>query len=664
MTDAINAKNQILALTQDLNQHNHAYHVANEPTITDGEYDQLFKQLQVLEAKYPQFILPDSPSHRAGHTGSSHFTKVKHTVPMLSLENVFSTEELHAWLKSNAGSPTDYAVESKVDGLSLSLKYVNGMLVQAVTRGDHETGDDVTANAKTIKDIPLRLPNRLTLEVRGEVYLAKKNFDKLNSKLPEAEKFANPRNAAAGSLKQKDSKICASRELGFFAYYVVNPAATFCASLQTSLLVELVSLGFKQAYSIWAKDHELATVIKNFSALRQSLPYDIDGCVIKVNSLEAQKALGNKTRAPRWAVAYKFEAAAATTTLLGVTCQVGRSGKITPVAELAPVECGGATVSRATLHNQNQIDLLSIGIGDIVEIERRGDVIPAVAKVVQHKASTNYQLPRACPCCQSLVVRHGADYFCENTACSDQVKQRLQHAVSKGALDWDGFGTSTVAKFVDLGVTKMSQIFELTPAWLNENFTQNFAAKFLAEREKAKNAPLWRKIFALGIDRVGQTSSKDLCAAYPEGLLQMIEAGAQNLAKILGPVAAENFLNFLTLHVQEISRLDELGYTLTASVQSGAAPQTGALTGKSFCLSGSMENGTRPEVAARIEAAGGTVKGSCSKDVNYLVSGPGAGEGKARAAAKYGTKVISEVALFAMAGWPFVPAEKPKIDEY
>lgn len=384
----MNDTDRIASLRETLHQHAHQYYVLNAPVITDEAYDTLFRELQDLEARHPELADANSPTSRVGRKTPNTFNKVKHDVPMMSLENSFTVEEAYKKLASEAGDCCDIILEPKVDGLSLSLRYVNGQLVKAVTRGDHEVGDDVTNNARTISGIPLTIPYTEPIEVRGEAYLSKANFLALNASLAAAgeELFANARNAAAGSLKQKDSTICASRKLGFIGYYVVSPLSHKLIS-QEGLLTWLQQLGFPIAYQnvasfgrIRLNTSVLAQYLEAFNVSRKSLPFDTDGCVIKINNLELQLKLGNKTRAPRWAAAFKYPAEAVTTKLERIDWQVGRTGKVTPVAILTPILCGGATVSRATLNNPDYIEKLNIEEGCMVEITRGGEVIPTVLR--------------------------------------------------------------------------------------------------------------------------------------------------------------------------------------------------------------------------------------------------------------------------------------------
>jgi DNA ligase (NAD+) len=659
----MNDLNRIQSLRTELHQHCHNYYVLNSPIISDSDYDKLFRELQNLEAKYPEAFDPNSPTSRVGAISPNQFTKVRHDTPMLSLENSFTVDEAFKRITNEAGVGCEVILEPKIDGLAVSLKYANGNLSIAVTRGDHEVGDDVTANVRTVLGIPLIVDYAKPLEVRGEVYLSKANFLALNARLEKAgeETFSNARNAAAGSLKQKDSTECASRKLAFVSYYIVN-AQSHGVKTQLELLAFLKALKFPVAHAKMAdyvvikleSGNQLQPYLTIFDTYRKTLPFETDGCVIKVNSLDLQTKLGNKTRVPRWATAFKYAAENAVTILKGVTCQVGRRGTITPVAELKAVEIAGVTVRRASLCNQNEVDRLGINIGDEVVVERAGEVIPKVIDISKKRTKGNWTMPETCPSCGTKLVRDGVHFFCPNdTNCKGQRAEQLRHAVGKGALDWDGFGSAMVDIAIDFGITKLSQLFELTDSKLDELFKPAFVRKFKVERERIKKAQLWRKINALGIENIGQTASKELCE-HSNSLEGILDLGPDKLRNVLGPVASQNFIKFIESHVAEIDRLNELGYTFTEEKVTTTTPQT--LSSKTFCLTGAMLSGTRPQVSVTIEQYGGKVKGSVGKDLDYLVAGEGGGAGKANAAQKHGTKVITEEELYKMMGIPIPTA--------
>jgi DNA ligase (NAD+) len=651
----MNDAQRIETLRTELHQHNHDYYILARPTITDVQYDRLFAELRALEAQHPELANPNSPTARVGCSVPNQFTKVKHDVPMMSLENTFEVADAVHRIVSEAG-PCEVILEPKIDGLACSLKYVAGKLTQAVTRGDHEIGDDITTNARTVKNIPLTISYKGNLEVRGEVYIAKTDFVNLNASLDEAERFANARNAAAGSLKQKDSSICAKRGLKFIAYHVVGPRQHLQVNTQLELLAVLKAYGFPIAYPDMASFHiihfngnagdvaNLESHLTTINTRRKGLPYDTDGCVIKVNSLEKQAELGNKTRAPRWAAAFKFEAEKAVTTIENIEWQVGRTGKVTPVAILNPVNCGGVTVQRATLNNPDYIAKLNIDLYSKVEIERGGEVIPTVLRVLEKPGK--YALPISCPCCKAELVKSGANLFCTNSDhCEDQIVQKLQHAVGKSCLDWHGMGIETVRWFVkEAKVTALSHLFGFSDSWVDTHVTGAAGKVFLTERAKAKNAPLWRKLAALGIDGVGQTHSKELSRKY-HSLEEIVGAGQKKLESILGPVATQNFVEFVRNNVGELDQLDTYGYSFSEE-----APSTTnlPLAGKTFCITGGLMSGTRPQVQATIEKYGGIMK-SVSKKLDYLIVGTGGGA-KENNAKEKGIACISEEELYTMIG--------------
>jgi DNA ligase (NAD+) len=650
----MNDSQRIDDLRQKLHQANVDYYRHSAPTLSDAEFDRLFKELQQLEAAHPELADANSPTARVGSDLKNTFAKVKHVVPMQSLENAFSAQEVVSRLANETGHVQLQVIcEPKIDGLSLNLTYQDSNLVQAVTRGDHEVGDDVTANAKTIHSIPLKINTTGRVDIRGEVYFSKEQFEKINAALPDEDKFANARNAASGTLKQKNSKEVASRGLSFIAYRIIDDELIHLS--QAEVLGTLDQLGFYTASKI-SKVFDLTTpalesFLAGFCKIRKTLPYETDGVVIKVNSLQMQAQLGDKTRAPRWAAAYKFPQEKVKTTLLGITIQVGRTGRLTPVLELAPVNVMGVTVKRATAHNQNQIDKHGINIGDEIFIERGGEVIPKLLGLAVKHSEGTYQFPNYCPCCSKPVHRDGANYFCGNPDCKAQVTGNIQHAVSKGALDMDGCGVAQISELYAAGCRSLSDVLAVNPSFM----TPADKSKFLAERERVKMAPLWRKIVALGIEGVGVTSAKDLTEEF-SSLAEMIQAGKAKLVSILGPVAADNFVTYVDENLAELEALDELGFKFDEEKKTAT---TGPLAGKILVITGTSTVGTRPEVSAMVERAGGKMKGSVSKGVDYLIVCPGGGRNKAVAAEKLGTKCIDESELFRLMGIPMPAGVSP-----
>lgn len=646
---------RIKELSQLLHQANHAYYTEARPIMTDAEYDRLMDELAALEKANPGLVDPNSPTARVGSPVANTFAKRDHHHAMLSLAKVFSAEEIFSALE---GESDELLLEPKIDGASLSLIYSGGLLAMAITRGDGSTGDDVTANARTIRSIPLVIDFKGDLEVRGEVYLAKKSFAKLNAKMQATgeELFANARNAAAGSLKQKDARICAGRGLDFIAYHAYGLKVV----THDDILCALDASGFKttrpHSQIVANRLDRISEVLENhFKPGRATLPFEADGVVAKLNRQGDQQRLGNATRSPRWAVAFKFENETAVTRLLAIKLTVGRTGQITPNAVLAPVELGGATVKAASLCNADEIARLGVNAGDDVVVEKCGDIIPMLRAVANKKSTGVWQMPATCPTCAKPLERDGVHYFCRNYACPDRVFWRLLHAVGKGCLDWDGMGAESIRRWIEAGVTKLSH---LLGAPVPVSFSTSAARRFSEGREKVKSAALWRKIAALGIEDVGQTSSKELAAKF-NSLEAMVEAGRAGLLPILGPVATESFLEFIQVNLEELDALDQYGMQFQAEAQPANKP-AGALAGKSFVITGTMMSGKRPQVAAWIESQGGEVKGGVNKGVNYLVVGDGGGNNKAAAAQKLGTTCISESELYQMAGME-VPVAKMNV---
>lgn len=628
---------RIKELRNLLHQANYDYHVLNQPVLADSEYDRLFAELVKLEREHPELDDPNSPTKRVGGVEIGKFTKVRHALPMLSLDNAFTPSEVVDFF----GSDYEVVVEPKIDGLSLSLRYDHGELVMATTRGDGTTGDDVTANARTIMSIPTTLPGGATMEVRGEVFMAKDIFKKLNEEREQAgeDLFANPRNAAAGTMKQKSSAEVAKRKLGFVGYYIMHGNET-----QAMVLSTLESLGFKTPTHVVTNVLNAPAVIKEFAAQRNTFAYDIDGLVFKVNSPKVRSELGMGTRSPKWAVAYKFPPEQGVTTVRSVTIQIGRTGVLTPVAELEPLSLAGTTVKRATLCNQDMIKRLDVNIGDKVILQKAGEIIPQIVVVSTKRSTGHFQLPSVCPCCGSPVVQLEGQVAirCPNSECPERVVQHLKYVMSKGVLDWDGMGEMTVRALVAAGVRKLSDVFKMSQPELE----RLAGSRVVAHREQVKQVPLWRKLLSLGIEHVGKSSCKELAAKYSS--IEDIFANATTLEKvasILGPVAYRSFVEGISSAVAEIEALENLGMSFSEQRGSDCT-----LSGKTFVITGTMMSGTRDQVAAKIEAKGGMVKPSISKKVDYLVRGEGAGRNKSAAAEKLGLPIITEEELYSMLG--------------
>jgi DNA ligase (NAD+) len=657
-------------LRKTLHHHNYRYYVLDDPEISDAGYDRMMQELIRLEKTYPQLSRPDSPSVRVGAPPLTRFDTISHSVPMLSLDNGFNDGEILDFdnrVKRNLNTADDiiYTAEPKMDGVAVELVYENGKLAAASTRGDGVTGELITANVKTIRAVPLlmqtsglaRAPS--ILEVRGEVFIGIEAFNNYNQErldqgLPS---FANPRNAAAGSLRQLDSKITAGRPLDVF-FYGVGIVADIVLESHWDLLQSLKTWGFKINPLIRPriKIKEILAFYRELIEKRHQLPYDIDGMVIKVDSLTLQQRLGATTRSPRWAIAYKFEALQETTVLENIEVQVGRTGVLTPVAHLAPVKVGGATVSRATLHNEDEIEKKDVRIGDTVLIQRAGDVIPEVVKVILSKrsgAEKKFTMPDVCPVCRSAVVRIEGESAirCINYSCSAQVKERIKHFASKGAFDFDGLGDKIVDQLVEKKLlTSYADLFKLDGEILAglERMGAKSAANLIQAIEKGKRISFARFIYALGIRHVGEHVAV-LLAAHFESLEALVSCSKDDLIAIegIGPVVAESIASFFNREENLIivDRILHSGVQIVFEVQK----MTGSLDGKVFVLTGSMESMTRRQAKEIIAAAGGKVSGSVSRNTDYVVAGESAGSKLAKAR-ELGIQIIDEVALREMLG--------------
>jgi DNA ligase (NAD+) len=657
-------------LRKTLHHHNYRYYVLDDPEISDAGYDRMMQELIRLEKTYPQLSRPDSPSVRVGAPPLTRFDTISHSVPMLSLDNGFNDGEILDFdnrVKRNLNTADDiiYTAEPKMDGVAVELVYENGKLAAASTRGDGVTGELITANVKTIRAVPLlmqtsglaRAPS--ILEVRGEVFIGIEAFNNYNQErldqgLPS---FANPRNAAAGSLRQLDSKITAGRPLDVF-FYGVGIVADIVLESHWDLLQSLKTWGFKINPLIRPriKIKEILAFYRELIEKRHQLPYDIDGMVIKVDSLALQQRLGATTRSPRWAIAYKFEALQETTVLENIEVQVGRTGVLTPVAHLAPVKVGGATVSRATLHNEDEIEKKDVRIGDTVLIQRAGDVIPEVVKVILSKrsgAEKKFTMPDVCPVCRSAVVRIEGESAirCINYSCSAQVKERIKHFASKGAFDFDGLGDKIVDQLVEKKLlTSYADLFKLDGEILAglERMGAKSAANLIQAIEKGKRISFARFIYALGIRHVGEHVAV-LLAAHFESLEALVSCSKDDLIAIegIGPVVAESIASFFNREENLIivDRILHSGVQIVFEAQK----MTGSLDGKVFVLTGSMESMTRRQAKEIIAAAGAKVSGSVSRNTDYVVAGESAGSKLAKAR-ELGIQIIDEVALREMLG--------------
>ncbi len=671
---------EIAALAAEIARHDTLYHGRDAPEITDAAYDALKRRYRALLEAHPELRPADDPDARVGAAPADGFAKLRHAEPMLSLDNVFDVagfEEWQARLRRFLGLAPEAALamvgEPKIDGLSINLTYRDRRFVHGATRGDGFLGEDVTANLRTMPGIPDRLGDDAPdlIEIRGEIYLTKADFLALNAAQEAAgdKVFANPRNAAAGSLRQKDATVTASRPLRLLAY-ALGAASARPADTHAAWLDRLRAWGFdvNPLSRQLADTAEAEAFQAEIGAGRAALPYDIDGVVYKVDALELQARLGFVGRAPRWAVAWKFPAEQAETTVEAITVQVGRTGKLTPVAELAPVNVGGVVVRRATLHNEDYIASLDVRVGDTVTIQRAGDVIPQVLEVVQARrpeGTTPWQPLTHCPACGSLAVREAdeADRRCTGgLVCPAQVQERLRHFASRAALDIEGLGDKTVGEFFADGLLQtLPDIFAL-PAReaeiaTREGWGAQSARKLTLAIESRRRAPLEKFIFGLGIRRIGEANAKLLARHY--GSLAhwrdaMLEAqvvcseAREKLGSIagIGPAIAEEILAFFA-EPRNLAVLDALAAAM--EVQDSVAPQGGALAGKTVVFTGTLETMSRDEATARAESAGAKVAKSVSKKTDYLVAGADAGS-KAAKAAELGVQVLTEAAFREMVG--------------
>jgi DNA ligase (NAD+) len=666
------------ALRQEIERHNHAYYVLDQPTIPDAEYDRLFRELQALEAEHPELATPDSPTRRVGGKLLDGFAPVRHVVPMLSIRTETDTEASGAQAfdtrvrkelgLNESDPPVDYAAELKFDGLAINLRYEHGVLVQAATRGDGETGEDVTQNIRTIHAIPLRLKSGSpppVLEVRGEAYMRRDDFERYNAKQREAGKptLVNPRNGAAGSIRQLDPRLAAQRPLSFFAYGLGEVQGWTLPATHSATLDALEKLGVPVCAERITGSGAAALVAfhDDIAARRDQLPFDIDGVVYKVNRLDLQRELGFVTREPRWAVAHKYPAQEQLTTVLGIDVQVGRTGALTPVARLAPVFVGGVTVTNATLHNQDEIDRKDVRVGDTVIVRRAGDVIPeVVAAVIEQRpepAPPRFNILQSypvCPVCGSHVVRLEGEAAARCTGglyCPAQRKQALLHFAGRRAMDIEGLGDKLVDQLVERGlVHSPADVYGLSLDTLAglERMAEKSATNLVAAIETSKVTTLARFIFALGIRNVGEATAKDL-AQYFGSLDKLIAATETDLLAVrdVGPIVAQSIVQFFAEphNLEVVSRLRDAGVRWPET--SGMQQSAGILAGRTLVLTGSLPTLTRDAAKEQIEAAGGKVAGSVSKKTDYVVAGEEAGSKLAKAQ-ELGVTILDEAGLLSL----------------
>jgi DNA ligase (NAD+) len=667
-------RDRIEELRRSIEYHNHRYYALDEPEISDFEYDNLMRELMELEGENPELVTPDSPTQRVGAAPVSAFPPMPHRIPMLSIDNAMSTGELQEFgrriMRLLDKDGLSCCCEPKFDGLAVELVYENGVFLRGGTRGDGFTGEDVTPNLRTIKSIPLRLitanPPRL-LEVRGEIVMYKKSFEELNRERSEGGEplFANPRNAAAGSLRQLDSRITANRDLSFFTYGV-SDAASLGLRSQCAILMKLKELGFKvnPDVRLCPGMDEVALFAESVQEKRDTLPFEIDGVVVKVDDIDDQAVLGIKARSPRWALAYKFPPTQATTVLSRIGVQVGRTGVLTPVAFLEPVKVGGVTVSRATLHNMDEIRRKDIREGDTVIIQRAGDVIPEIVAPVPSKRTGSerlFAMPENCPICGTPVIRdaggeegeEGIMYRCVDISCPAIVREQIYHFASKDALDMEGLGRKIIDKLIDKGlVHNAADLYTLTRDDLMEieGFKDKSASNLLGSIEKSKGTTLQRFLYGLGIPHVGTVAAHEL-AGHFGSLDKVMKASVEEIDSIrgIGDVMAQAVHGFFSNEANRgvIERLLELG--LKPEPPKAVKPGERRLEGKKFCFTGTLKTMTRSEAQEKVLSRGGEAVGSVSSRLDYLVAGDEAGS-KLDKAGSLGIPVLTEEEFLAMIG--------------
>ncbi len=664
-----------------IEEHDYRYYVLDDPVISDAEFDKLYRALEKIEERFPDLVTPDSPTQRVGGAPLDRFKKIRHPVPLLSLSKAFSYDEVREWyerclrrLKAHYGKEIRPAItaELKIDGLAVAITYEGGALTVGATRGDGYVGEDVTANVRTVRAIPLhipavrgavkRIPERI--EVRGEVYIKKSDFEKLNDRLAEAgeKTFANPRNAAAGSLRQLDPRITASRPLSFFAYGV-GPVTGEIPSGQFELLQWLKKFGFpvNPNTRLLRKIDEAVAFCEKWTEARNTLDYEIDGIALKIDSFTYQEVLGSIANAPRWAVAYKFPAQEGTTTLLDIVVSVGRTGVVKPEAVLEPVEIGGVTISRATLHNEDYVLSRDIRIGDTVVVKRAGDVIPQVVKPIPDARTGKervWRMPKHCPSCGNPLERlpGEADYYCVNTDCPAQFIRHVEHYASRDAMDIEGLGSKLAVVLVEKDkIHTLADLYTLTlPDLLDlEGFAEKRAQNLLAAIEASKHRTLTRLLFGLGIRHVGKTTA-ELLVAHFDSLEALAAADEETLENIegIGGTTAKSVVDWFKIEDNRtlVERLRALGVN-TKRLPEERPPEPGAspVAGKTFVLTGALPHLTREEARDRIVHAGGKVSSSVSRKTDYVVAGenPGSKYTKAR---ELGIEIIDEKRLLEMLG--------------
>jgi len=662
------AEKRIRALRDEIRRHERLYYAENRPEITDYEFDLLYHELLELERRFPELASADSPTLRVGGEPAEAFAPFRHRVPMLSMDNTYSEADLREFERRNRRLVPEtgfsYTVELKIDGVSIALIYRDGILRTGATRGDGTTGDDVTANIRTIRSVPLRLEGAVPgeFEVRGEVYIAREDFAAINAVREEAGEpvYANPRNLAAGSLKQLDPRVTARRRLRCWIYSSPNQAELGIDS-HWELLKKLKALGFEvEPHSVLCSGiEEVIGVCREWEGRREPLPYQVDGLVVKVDSLRLQEELGATSKAPRWQIAYKFPAQQATTRLEAVTVQVGRLGRLTPVAELVPVALAGTVVKRASLHNQDEIDRKDIRIGDTVVVEKAGEIIPQVVrplKELRTGSEKKFSMPDRCPSCGGPVKRAEGEvaYRCGNISCPAQVRERIAHFASRRAMDIEGLGPKSIDQLVSRGlVSSVADLYGLDREVLAplERMGEKSAANLVAALDDSRRRPLFRLIFGLGIRHVGVAGARALAARFGS-LPAIMKAGVEELEEIpdIGPIMAASIREFFEIrrNREQIERLGAAGVRLEEEEKEPARKVEG-VSGKTFVLTGTLDGLTREEAAAAVVARGGKAASSVSAKTDYVVVGANPGS-KARTAAELGVPVLDEREFRALLG--------------
>lgn len=673
-------------LTQRLLDAQRAYYVEGRPFISDLEYDRLFDELKAIEDGHPELLREDSPTQRVGSDLASDFPEAAHTIPVLSLDKAYSAQEVVSWMEKTgkaAGGRLSFVEEEKIDGISMVLYYEGGLLVRALTRGNGHVGNDVTANIRTVRSIPLRLSESLDIAVRGEVYLPKADFERLKESQPDV---ANPRNMAAGAVRRQKSSESAAIPLRFFAYEAFWSDEALTPGDHLSILACLKRMGFpvNPHFAVFSESEEhgrqlleaagleapsyaftdLDDYLANASKVRKDLPYEIDGMVTKVNELPVREMLGYTEHHPRWAVAYKFESPQAVTKVLGVTVQVGRTGRITPVAELAPVALGGSTVRRATLHNQEYIDELELAIGDSVSVVKRGDVIPAVEEVLEKndEGHSTYTMPATCPSCGSRLVHRGAHLFCPNKDCSDQVRGRISYFTARGQMDMDSIGPKAVAKLYDMGLVKdIPDLYTCDYDKLigEKGYGEKMTAAFKTAVEESKKKPFSNVLSSLGLPDVALKGAQTLIAGGFTDIDKLLDAASRGdeeaFTRIdgIGPQTAAAIIEALNDPVMKarIGRLRDAGLQFSQVEEDSSNRPEQVFEGQVWAITGSFEHfNPRTKAAQELEKRGARTVSSVTSKTTHLLMGKGGGSKRAQAE-KLGVQIVDEDGFLSLLGW-------------